>query len=65
MRLRLATVLAYTAAGPLLAQSGGTDTTMAHEADYAAMVLADGEDVVKSVDAKAGTVTIRHAPIPP
>ncbi len=64
MRLLLATFLAFTAAGTALGQTGGTDTTNAHAADHAAMVLADGEGVVKSVDAKAGTVTIQHAPIP-
>lgn len=63
MRLLLATVMAFTAAGTALAQTGGTDTTNAHAADHRAMVMAEGEGVVKSVDAKAGTVTIQHARI--
>lgn len=64
MRLLLAAALALTTAGTAFAQTGGTATPDAHAADHAAMVVADGEGVVKSVDAKAGTVTLQHAPIP-
>lgn len=63
MRLLLAAALAFTAAGTALAQTGGTVPPDAHAKDHAAMVMADGEGVVKAVDAKAGTVTIQHAPI--
>lgn len=62
MRLLLAAALAFTTAGSALAQTGGASDT--HAKDHAAMVMADGEGVVKSVDAKAGTVTLQHAPIP-
>ncbi|MCI3132802.1 copper-binding protein [Phenylobacterium aquaticum] len=64
MRFLLAAALTLTTAGTALAQTGGTATPDAHAADHAAMVMADGEGVVKSVDAKAGTVTLQHAPIP-
>lgn len=66
MRLLLAAALAFTATGAAVAQTGGDIKAMpgAHAADHAAMTLADGEGVVKSVDGKAGTVTIQHAPIP-
>lgn len=64
MRLLLATALAFTAAGTALAQTGGTPAPGSHAMDHSAMVTADGEGVVKSVDAKAGTLIIQHAPIP-
>jgi Cu(I)/Ag(I) efflux system protein CusF len=64
MRLLLAATLALTAAGTAFAQTSGTAAPDAHAMDHSAMVTADGEGVVKSVDAKAGTVTLQHAPIP-
>lgn len=64
MRLLLATALAFSAAGTALAQTGGTPQPGAHAADHGAMVMGDGEGVVKSMDARAGTVTIQHASIP-
>jgi Cu(I)/Ag(I) efflux system protein CusF len=59
MRLLLAAALALTSTGAALAQGGDT----MHAAD-AASTIVDGEGVVKAVDAKAGTVTLQHAPIP-
>lgn len=67
MRLLLAAALALTTTATALAQSASAQTTAtsgSHAADHAAMTMADGEGVVKAVDAKAGTVTLQHGPIP-
>ena len=54
----LAAVLALAAPGIALAAANATAG-----ADHASMVMANGVGVVKSVDAKAGTVVIQHDPI--
>ena len=65
MRLLLAAALALTTTGTALAQTAGAPAAAgSHAADHAAMTMADGEGVVKAVDAKAGTVTLQHGPIP-
>ena len=55
-------VLAITVAGPALAQGGGDMKGMAGMT-RSSMTTADGQGVVKAIDAKAGTVTIQHGPI--
>jgi Cu(I)/Ag(I) efflux system protein CusF len=49
-------------AAPALAQPAA-DAPPPHGADSASMTMADGAGVVTAIDAKAGTVTIHHAPI--
>ena len=65
-----ALVLALT--GPALAQSEmkmgdmkmGDMAGMKHDAAPAAAKTADGQGVIKGIDAKGGTVTLQHQPIP-
>lgn len=57
-----ALVAALAFAEPALAQTG--TPTAAPAAAQPAMVMAEGSGVVKSVNAKANTVTIEHDPIP-
>jgi len=65
-----ALVLALT--GPALAQSDmkmgdmkmGDMAGMKHDAAPAPAKTADGQGVIKAIDAKGGTVTLQHQPIP-
>jgi Cu(I)/Ag(I) efflux system protein CusF len=59
----LVIVAALALAGPALAQSGAVKPILAAAAAPPAMVMAEGSGVVKSVNAKADTVTIEHGPI--
>ncbi len=64
--------LALALTGPALAQSDmkmgdmkmGDMAGMKHDAAPAAAKTADGQGVIKGIDAKGGTVTLQHQPIP-
>lgn len=62
MKLVLAAAAAALIATPALAQHGGHDRAAPAAAAAPAAITATG--VIKSVDAKAGTVKIHHGPIP-
>lgn len=74
MKLLLAATVAVALASPAFAQSNGSMQGMSGMSnmqgmqgmqgmDHGSMVMAEGEGTVKSLDPKAGTVTIRHGPI--
>jgi Cu(I)/Ag(I) efflux system protein CusF len=64
MKLALAAI-AVLAAGPAFAQSAMPDMSAEQPAEMSASPAATAEGVgqIKSVDAKAGTVTLHHGPI--
>ena len=62
MKILLAATAAALIAAPALAQTAGAAPPAGQAATADAATKATGE--IKSVDAKAGTVTIHHAPIP-
>lgn len=65
MKLLLAATVAVALASPAFAQSNGSMQGMQgmQGMDHGSMVMAEGEGTVKSLDPKAGTVTIQHGPI--
>lgn len=65
MRLLLTALATLGIAGSALAQPAGNMPNMPGMStqDHAAMVMAEGQGVVKALDAKTGAVTIRHGPI--
>ena len=66
MKFVLAAAAALLIAAPALAQTAAPDAHAGHHPDAdapAAASTADAVGQIKSVDAKAGTVTIHHGPI--
>lgn len=66
MKIALAALAVALAAGPAFAQSMGAMPGMSAEqpaASASAPATAEGVGQIKSVDAKAGAVTIHHGPI--
>lgn len=63
MKLALALIPAALLASPALAQSTSAMPGMSAEQHAAMDATAEGTGQIKSVDAKAGTITIHHGPI--
>lgn len=61
MKLVLATLLVLSTAAPAFAQPPAQTSSTAPAAATSATAEANGQ--IKSVDAKAGTVTIHHSPV--
>ena len=64
MKYALAAAAALLIAAPALAQTSDSDAHADHHTEAAApAATAEGTGEIKSVDAKAGTLTIHHGPI--